>query len=298
MRSTMRRVTLITCVTILPIFSVEAQHLKVFISVDMEGITGLVHGDQVSRNGSDYQMARRWMTQEANAAVQGALDAGATEVVVNDSHGDMRNIILADLNPAATLITGSPKPYSMMQGLDGTFDAVVCIGYHPFEGTTDGVLNHTMSGGTVYSVKINGVEMPELGLNALVAGMHKVPIVFVAGDKAVCEQAKTLLGDKVVTVAVKEGIGKRAAKSMPLTAAHEMIRKQVQAAVAGRKNMPLYTLKAPYVFEMSYFRTSQAEAPILIPGVTLVNPKTVRFSQDDYLTGFKLMRALILLGSD
>ncbi len=215
--------------------TLPAQKLKVFISVDMEGITGLVHGDQVSRGGSDYQMARKWMTQEANAAVQGALDAGARVVVVNDSHGDMRNLILAELHPSATLITGSPKPYSMMQGLDGSFDAAVFIGYHAFEGTTDAVLNHTMSGGTVYSVKVNGVEMPELGLNALIAGVHKVPVVFVSGDKAVCEQAKTLIGQNLTTVAVKDGVGKTAAVSMPLTKAHETIRTQVQSAIGKRK---------------------------------------------------------------
>jgi D-amino peptidase len=293
-----RRIVLLPLLLAALSLSLSAQKLKVFISVDMEGITGLVHSDQVSRGGSDYQMARRWMTQEANAAVQGALDAGATEVVVNDSHGDMRNLVLADLHPSATLITGSPKPYSMMQGLDATFDAVVCIGYHPFEGTKDGVLNHTMSGGTVYSVKINGVEMPELGLNALIAGVHKVPVVFVSGDKAVCDQAKSLLGQNVVTVAVKDGIGKTAAMSMPLAKAHETIRTQVQSAVGKRKEMKVYTLKAPYVFEMSYFRTSQTEGPVLIPGVTMIDPKTVQFRTDDYLAGFRQMRALILLGRD
>ncbi|MCI0555538.1 MAG: M55 family metallopeptidase, partial [Anaerolineae bacterium] len=211
-----------------------AQKLKVFISVDMEGITGLVHGDQVSRSGSDYQMARRWMTEEANAAINGALDAGATEIIVNDSHGDMRNLILADLNPVASLITGSPKPYSMMQGIDATYDAAVFVGYHPREGTFDGVLDHTMHGGVVYSVKVNGVEMPELGLNSLIAGYYNVPVVFIAGDKAVCDQARDILGQSIVTVAVKEGIGKRAAKSMPLKKSHETIRAQVKAALDKR----------------------------------------------------------------
>jgi len=155
-----------------------------------------------------------------------------------------------------------------------------------------------MSGGTVYYVKINGVEMPELGLNALIAGTYNVPVVFIAGDKAVCEQAKELLGEKVVTVAVKEGIGKRAAKSLPQHKAHETIRAQVKVALEKRKEAKAYKLNAPYKFEMAYFRSSQAEGPALIPGVKRINPKTVQFETNDYLEGFKLMRALIILGND
>lgn len=264
----------------------------------MEGITGLVSSDQVGRTGSDYQMARRWMTEEANAAVQGALDAGATEVVVNDSHGDMRNLILADLHPAATLITGSPKPLSMMQGIDASFDAVVFVGYHPKEGTVDGVLDHTISGGTVSSVKVNGVEMPELGLNALIAGYYNVPVVFISGDKAVCEQAKETLGERVVTVTVKEGIGKRAARTMPLKKAQETIRQQVKMAIEKRREMKVYTMSSPYRFELSYFRSSQAEMPANIPGVRRVSAKTIQFESKDFIEGFKFLRALIALGRD
>lgn len=292
-----------TLVLVLILFSVvtatsQAQKLKVFISVDMEGITGLVSSDQVGRGGSDYQMARRWMTEEANAAIQGALDAGATEVIVNDSHGDMRNLILADLNPAATLITGSPKPLSMMQGIDASYDAAVFIGYHPKEGTIDGVLDHTISGGAVASVRVNGTEMPELGLNALIAGYYNVPVVFIAGDKAVCDQAKEILGERIVTVAVKEGIGRRAAKSMPLKKAHETIRQQVKVALEKRKEAKVYKLNAPYRFELSYFRSSQAEMPANVPGVKRANAKTIQFEANDFIEGFKFLRALIALGRD
>ncbi len=275
-----------------------AQRPKVFISVDMEGITGLVHGDQVSSDGKDYQMARRWMTEEAKAAIQGALDAGAAEVIVNDSHGSMRNLILADLHPSATLITGSPKPLSMMQGIDATFSAVVFIGYHPSEGTTDGVLDHTISGGTVASIKVNGIEMPELGLNALLAGKFNVPVVFVSGDKAVCEQAKTLLGSSVVTVAVKEGIGKRAAKTLPLKKAHELIRQNVKTAIERRTLMKPYTMKPPYTFELTFFRSSQADQAAVIPGVKRQDAKTLLLSSQDAVEGFMFLRGLIMLGSN
>ncbi|MBI4429806.1 MAG: M55 family metallopeptidase [Ignavibacteriales bacterium] len=276
----------------------NSQKLRVFISVDMEGITGLVSSDQVGRGGSDYQMARGWMTEEANSAILGALDAGATDVIVNDSHGDMRNLILAELNAAATLITGSPKPLSMMQGIDETFDAVLFIGYHPREGTTDGVLDHTISGGTVDFIRINGVEMPELGINALVAGNFNVPVVFISGDKAVCDQAKALLGDQIVTVAVKEGIGKRAAKSLPLKKAHDLIRSQVKTALEKRKDMRPYKLKGPYKFEVGYRRSSQADNASVIPGVQRLNAKTLQIESKDVIEGFKFMRGLINLGRD
>ncbi len=121
----------------------KKEKLKVFISVDMEGIAGIVSVDHTSSDGKDYGIARRWMTEEANAAIQGALDAGATEIVVNDSHGGMKNLIASEINPNAYLITGSPKPLSMMQGIDETFDAVIFIGYHAKAGTKDGVLDHT-----------------------------------------------------------------------------------------------------------------------------------------------------------
>ncbi|MEX2190485.1 MAG: M55 family metallopeptidase [Bacteroidota bacterium] len=283
---------------VLLVTPLQAQQLRVFISVDMEGITGLVHGDQVSSDGKDYQMARRWMTEEANAAVQGALDAGATEVVVNDSHGSMRNLILADLHPSATLITGSPKPLSMMQGIDATFGAVVFVGYHASEGTTDAVLDHTISGGTVASIKVNGIEMPELGLNALLAGKFNVPVVFISGDKAVCEQAKNLLGSSVVTVAVKEGIGKRAAKTIPLKKAHELIRQNVKNAVERRTSIKPYTMKSPYTFELTFFRSSQADQAAVIPGARRLNTKTLSLSSQDAVEGFMFLRGLIMLGSN
>jgi D-amino peptidase len=160
------------------------------------------------------------------------------------------------------------------------------------------VLDHTIAGGTVASVKVNGTEMPELGLNALIAGYYNVPVVFIAGDKAVCDQAKEILGENVVTVAVKEGIGKRAAKTMPLKKAHETIRRQVKTAIETRKQMQVYKLNAPYRFELSYFRSSQAELPANVPGVKRLTSKTIQFESNDFVAGFKLLRALIALGRD
>jgi len=142
------------------------EKLKVFISVDMEGIAGVVNGDQTSSSGKDYGLARRWMTGEVNAAIRGALQAGANEIVVNDSHGSMRNVIISEMNPEAYLTTGSPKPLSMMQGIDETYDAIFFIGYHARAGSKDGVLDHTYSSGSVYSIKVNDMELGEAEQNA------------------------------------------------------------------------------------------------------------------------------------
>jgi len=275
----------------------QAQKLKVYISVDMEGITGVVNAEQTG-TGPDYNIARKWMAEDVNAAILGALDAGATEIVVNDSHGTMRNILLNDLHPAATLITGSPKPMGMMEGIDGTFDAVMFIGYHAKAGTLDGVLDHTISGGTVYSIKINGTELPELGINALVAGYFGVPVVMLSGDKAVCRQAGQILGDEVVTAQVKEAIGRYAAKTLSFEKARQLIRQQAKSAIEKRKEMKPYKLSGPYTFELAYLRSSQADNAMSIPGVKRLNARAVQIESDDYVAGYKLLRALISFGRD
>jgi len=194
-----------------PLAGQEPDDLKVFISVDMEGITGVVNWEETGRDGKDYDYFRRIMSLEANAAVLGAFDAGATEVVVRDSHGSARNILPDLLDPRATLIrdwSGGPK--SMMEGIDESFDAAVFIGYHAKAGTPDALLEHTTSG-NVQAFTINGDTYPEAGYNALIAGIYGVPVVFVAGDKAIADQARGFLGN-VATYATKEGIG-AAAKS-------------------------------------------------------------------------------------
>jgi len=275
----------------------QAQKLKVFISVDMEGITGVVHGEQTG-TGPEYNMARKWMTEDVNAAILGALDAGATEIIVNDSHGSMRNVLLAELNPAAMLISGTPKPLGMMQGIDAAVDAAMFIGYHARAGTMDGTLDHTISGGTVYSAKINSIEMPELGINALVAGYYNVPVVLVSGDKAVCDQTREVLGDKVLTAQVKEAIGRYAAKNLSFEKARQLIRQQAKAAIEKRKEIKPYKLTVPYRYELSYVRSSQADNAMFVPGIKRLNARTIQFEADDYIVGYCLLRGAISLGSE
>jgi D-amino peptidase len=229
--------------------------LKVFISVDMEGVTGVVNVDDARRSGKDYDYFRQTMTREANAAIEGALAAGATEIIVRDSHGSALNLLPEMLHRSAKLIRDwSGGPMSMMEGIDASYDAAIYVGYHAKAGTPNGVLDHTSSG-DVMDISVNGVSMPETGYNALLAGYYDVPVVFVAGDKAVCDQARALLGT-VETVAVKEGIGAAALNLHP-EVAREQIQAGVEKALQNLDDYQPYKLSAPYTMVLK-LKTEQS----------------------------------------
>jgi len=273
----------------------EKPALKVFISVDMEGISGIVHGDQTTLGTAEYAAGRKWMAQDVNTAVEGALEAGATEVVVNDSHGSMRNIDPDDLHPRAILISGSPKPLSMMQGIDASFAVCLLIGYHARAGTEDAILDHTISGSVVRAVRVNGAELPELGLNAAIAGYYGVPVVLVSGDTAVCRQAGEILGKDVVTIAVKEAYGRLAAKLVPMGEARRLIKAGVKDALGKLSRVKPFKIAPPCNFELGYHVSAQADMAAMLTEVKRVDARTVAFTADDYILGFRKLRALIAL---
>jgi D-amino peptidase len=223
----------------------QARGLKVFISVDMEGLTGVVAGNEVNPSGPDYGHFRAIMAAEANAAIEGAARAGATEFLVRDSHGNKTNLLPGDLSPRAQLLRGaSTGPKNMMEGIDGSFAAAIFIGYHAKAGTPNAVLAHT-SNGNVIDFEINGVSLPEAGYNALVAGLHDVPVVFVAGDKAFVDQARGLFG-QVEAVTTKAEIGGGAISSLSPATAQKLITEGVERAVRGRERFKPYKLTPPY----------------------------------------------------
>ncbi|HOW84917.1 MAG TPA: M55 family metallopeptidase [Candidatus Aminicenantes bacterium] len=267
--------------------------LKIFISVDMEGIWGVVNSEQTSAGNPEYANARKWMAQDVNAAVQAAFLAGATEVVVNDSHGSMRNIVAGDLDPRATLITGTPKPLSMMQGIDASFQACFLLGYHAKAGTENAILDHTISGSVVRSIKVNGLELPELGLNAAIAGYYGVPVVLVTGDTAVCRQTGEVLGPDVVTVAVKEAYGRLAAKLLPMDEVRQKIEAGAREALKKLSGAKPFKLAAPCRFELAYHVSAQADMGAMIPGAQRLDARTLAFTADDYIQGFRALRAMI-----
>ncbi len=264
--------------------------LKIFISVDMEGIGGVVHSDQTSASGSEYGRARKLMVEEVNAAIDGALEAGATEIIVNDSHGSMRNILLEELKPPAQLISNFFKPMGMMQGLDQTFNAVFFIGYHAKAGSPVGVLAHTGSS-TIVDLKINGVSVGEGGMNIFAAGVLGVPAVLVTGDQEAVTQTKQLVNN-IEGVVVKEAIGTNAAKFIQPEEARKLIRDGARQALRRLNEFKPYRLSPPYKFEITFSTTSHADIAEQIPTVTRQDAKTVSYSTSDYLQGYRLLRVL------
>lgn len=255
--------------------------MKVFISVDMEGVTGVVNVDDARRTGKDYDYFRQTMTREANAAIEGALAAGATEIVVRDSHGSALNLLPEMLNRNSKLLRDwSEGPMSMMEGIDASYDAAVYVGYHARAGTADGVLDHTSSG-DLTDISINGISMPETGYNALMAGHYDVPVVFVAGDKAVCDQAKELLGN-VETVAVKEGIGAAALNLHP-EVAREQIRDGVERALRNLGDYKPYKLRAPYTLVLTLKTEQNIYRGSLYPGAERTGDWQLTYVGDDVL---------------
>lgn len=263
------------------------QGLKVFISVDMEGICGVVHWDETSREGDDdeYELFCKLMTQEANAAIEGAMAAGATEILVRDSHGSARNILLDLLHPEAELLREwSGGPLDMMEGIDETFDAVIFIGYHARAGTPDAVLKHTMTG-KVYDAILNGKKMPEAGINAAIAGHFGVPVVLVAGDLAIVKQAKELFGD-VETVSVKQGIGK-AAKMLHPKKAQELIKKKTTISLKRLKDFKPYKLSPPFTMEVTFTKEERAHRASWIPGAKRTGDRSASFTSSDFMEVLK-----------
>lgn len=271
----------------------KGKGLKVYISADMEGIGGVVNWDETGKEGlGDYDRARKLMVGEVNAAIEGALAAGATEVLVNDSHGSMYNIIIEDLNPAARLISGSPKPMSMMEGLDDSFDAVFLVGYHA-RATTPGVLNHTYTG-SLLEYRVNGKVFGETGMNAATAGEHSVPVVLVTGDSTVCAEARALLGD-IQTAAVKEHVGRYAANNLHPEKARGLIREAAQRALKGLGKVKPFKVRRPVRVELKFNSTALADGACLMPGVERVDDLTAAWEGPDYVAAVRAARAMISL---
>jgi D-amino peptidase len=269
--------------------------MKVFISVDMEGVSGITDPEDVLPDGADYQRGRVFMTGDANAAVLGAYDGGADEVLVNDSHWIMRNLLLERLDPRARTIKGFHKSLCMVQGLDASYDGAVFVGYHACAGTEGGVLNHTMLGKEIQNVYLNGEPTGETRLNAAFAGHFGVPVMVVAGDAAVCAEAERFL-DGVQTVAVKDGIDKFSANCLHPEVAQARIRETTTRAVAEHGQFTPYRLSPPYRLGIEWNSTTIAATCALIPGVQLTAPRSVEFVTQDYPELMRVLLAMLLLG--
>jgi D-amino peptidase len=270
--------------------------VRVYVSVDMEGIAGIVHGQQCTRGQSGYAEACVLMTDEANAAALGAFDAGATEVLVNDSHGDMRNLVLERLDPRVQVLLGNLKPFSMAEGVqDGRYDLAMFVGYHGGMGTRDAILDHTYRGAVVHEVRVNGRWMNEAALNALVAGAAGVPVGLVTGDASTCAQCRELLGD-VDTVEVKWAVGRLAARSLHPEVARQRIRAGAAKAVREAGRFAPFRIDAPLRLELDVLNTAMADAMGLMPGVERPEPRTLLYEAADPTELFRALLSLVRLG--
>ena len=268
--------------------------MKILISVDMEGVSGVVTWDHVDSKHKEYERFRKLMTAEANAAIEGALAGGATQIVVNDSHGGMKNILIEELNPAAELISGSPKPFGMVQGIGPDVDAVFFVGYHAVAGRGAGILAHTWSSRIVQEVRLNGQVVGETGLNAATVGGYGVPVVLVTGDRAVTEEARALLGE-IETVAVKDGVTRTAAQCLHPKVAHERIRQAAERAL--KLKVAPFVLPSPITVSVAFQNGLRADQAALLPGSRRVDGRTVEWTGDDMPTVYKAFRALAALAS-
>jgi D-amino peptidase len=269
--------------------------MKVFVSVDMEGCAGIVHVDQTRSNGQDFPRCREWMTAEANAAALGAFDVGADEVVVNDSHGDMRGILIDRLDPRVELISGDLKPLSMCQGMEMAADAALFVGYHAGMGAAYAVLDHTYAGAVVSKVHVNGRELNEGGINALVAGHFGTPVVLVTGDDRTCEETVAQLGD-VATLCVKKAITRYCARSITPALAQKRIREAARKAVAGAKRRKPFTMKGPYTLQLRVINAGMADHIEMMPGIRRIGGTAVEYRTGDLLELFKALLTATTLG--
>jgi len=265
-----------------------AKGLKVFISVDMEGVCGVINWDETGQGGPDYGMFRTLMTQEVNAAIAGAVAAGATEILVRDAHDSARNILPELLDPRARLLREwTYGPLSMMEGIDKTYDAAIFIGYHARASTPDAVLKHTMTT-KLLDVIINGKKMPEAGINGLIAGHFGVPVVLVSGDQAIARQAKELFGD-IETAVVKEAISTAAIMLHP-SKARDLIREKTTAALKRLKDFKPLKFNPPYALDVAFADEALAQKASWIPGAVRKDEHTVSFTTNDFMEMLKLFR--------
>ncbi|WEV26744.1 M55 family metallopeptidase [Streptomyces sp. 71268] len=272
--------------------------MKVLISVDMEGVSGVVHPSETNPSGYDYERARQLMTAEANAAIAGVLDAEpAATVLVADAHGPFRNLLPEALDRRARLVRGKPRPLGMLAGLDGSTEAVLLVGYHGRAGAGPAVLAHTMSD-AVLDVRVAGRSLGEIGLNTAMAGHLGVPVVLLSGDDTACDEVSELVPG-VRTVAVKQAIGQSAAVTLHPEEARERLRDASARAVtrAGLRGQRL-AFPGPVEVEIDLASPTTVDLAMLVPGVGRgAGGRTVTFTATDFAEAYRLVLLLVQLGT-
>jgi D-amino peptidase len=260
--------------------SSQAKKLKIYISADMEGIVGVVTGDQLGPPGFEYGRFREFMTQEVNTAIETAFAAGAEEIVVSDSHGNGESLLIEKLPKNVTLVRAWPRPLMMMQGIDETFAGAIFIGYHSGTTNSEGVRAHTISSATLADVRLNGISMPEAGINAAIAGQFNVPVIMISGDDAAIKEATALLGD-IEGAVVKWNYGFHSARTMMPEAANDLIREKVKKAMGRLKDFKPYKVTMPIQLDVRFKNYRPAEMLSYLSIVKRTDAHSIRFQGKD-----------------
>jgi D-amino peptidase len=271
--------------------------MKLYISADMEGTAAVCSWTQVDpTNTTEYPYYRRLMSLEVRAAIDGARSAGVRDVLINDSHSSMRNVLWDELPDDVRMIYGNRKPFSMAEGADGSFDAAFFTGYHAGIGTQDGVLDHTYTDETLRETRVNGRVCNEAMLNAAVLGLSAVPVVLVTGDRVAVEQMLSAM-PWATGVVVKDSIGRYATNSLSPARARELIRGGARTAIERIGEAKPFTFEPPIALDLDFVFTHNADYAELIPGFERTGGRSVRFVHDDYRVIFKAYVAAYRLGA-
>lgn len=265
---------------------------RIFISVDMEGIAGVVTGDQLSAQGFEYARFRELMTEEANAAIAAARAAGAGEIVVADSHGSMQNLLVEKLPSDVQIVRGSPRPLGMMHGIDATFGGVIFIGYHAGTTNAAGVRAHSFSSATLADLRLNGVSVTEGAWNAALAGHFGVPVLAVSGDEAAVREVSALVAG-VETATVKWPIGFHAARTLAPQAARDVIAAAVRRGVERRTVIAPHRVKAPVELEIRFKNYRPSEVLSWLPGVRRIDAHAVAFTAADMVEAYRFLEFVL-----
>ena len=269
--------------------------MRVFVSADMEGVTGVTHPQDVIPGRSQYERFRRFLTNDVNAAIEGAAAAGATEFLVNEAHDGMRNVLLEELDERAELIVGSRKPLSMMQGF-GEADVAFFVGYHARAGA-EGVLSHTFNAPAVVSaVELNGEPCSEARMNAALAGLSGIPVGLVTGDDLTCAEAESLYPG-VRTARVKTAVDRYTARCLHPNAALGRIRGAAEDAVSNPGDLAPYAPEPPYTFAVEFATASTAASVMFFPQLERVDERRVAWAHEDYPTAFKMFIGVMMMST-
>jgi D-amino peptidase len=263
--------------------------LKIYVSVDMEGIAGVVTGAQLGPEGFEYQRFRQFMTQEVNTVIDAAYEGGAREVLVSDSHGNGQNILIDQLPPEVQVIRSWPRPLGMMEGIDESFHGVILLGYHSSTTNPKGGRAHTISSSRLSDIRMNETSMSEAQMNAAVAGHFGVPVIMISGDDACVQETRAALGD-IEGAVVKWPLSYESARTLTPEAARGKISSSVTAAMARIEEFEPYVLETPVKVEVWFKWNRPSELLAYLPIFERLGARGVRFTAEDMLEASRFLR--------